>query len=121
MNIQEALAKARDGICVFQRGSTCFAYGGMQCDETCPAFAAGIKRRSEAHKQYLERMVDEQHIAGCGVVRISRSSNNALFIIEIGEYVYDGQDTPVFTCFEKHTLPGDIMKAIVSLPKNIFP
>lgn len=116
VNLQKALEQARDTVCVPQHGSTCHAYGGMRCDPTCPAFAAGAERRRDAHRHYLERMIGERHIAGRGIVRISRSpSNKNVFILEVGEYVYDGQDTPVFTCFEKHLLPEDIVRAIVSL------
>lgn len=116
MNLQKALEQARDTVCVPQYGSACHAYGGMRCDPTCSAFAAGIERRRDAHRHYLECMIGERHIAGRGIVRISRSpSNKNVFILEVGEYVYDGQDTPVFTCFEKHLLPEDIVRAIVSL------
>ena len=119
MNFQEALRQARGTVCVPQRGSTCYAYGGMKCDPTCPVFAAGVERRRDAHEQYLEHMVGEQHIPGRGIVRISRSPGNKnVFILEVGEYVYDGQDTPVFTCFEKHSLPEYMVRAIVSLQEN---
>lgn len=119
MNFREALKQARDTICVPQHGSTCHAYGGMRCDPTCKAFTAGIERRRDAHRHYLERMIGERHIAGRGIVRVSRSPNNKnMFILEVGEYVYDGQNTPIFTCFEKHRLPEYMVSAIVSLKEG---
>lgn len=114
MNVRKLLEKSRDTVCIPQQGDTCHGYGGILCDASCPKFPAGIERRENAHINYLNRKAREEYIIfERGVRRISHSPDHAEIIIERGEYVNDGQEIPVFTCFEQYILPSYLLEDIL--------
>lgn len=108
--LREALAKAREEVCVPQRGENCHGYGGMKCDKECSAFQAGIERRREAHENFLTNRITECTLPNGCTLRISAKGSAVL--LEIGEYVNDGNVPIMFTVFEHYTIPRIVFEAL---------
>lgn len=111
---QEALISVRNTVCVQQRGNTCLAYGGIQCDTACPAFSNGIKRRKDAHEKFIQTRIREEKLPNGTTLRISTENLrvDSPLKIEIGEYADDGQGVPVFSYFQSYTLPRHIAQVL---------
>ena len=112
MNVRETFESVRDTVCVPQRGNTCDGYGGILCDNRCLAYEAGLARRKVTHEQYLRRRISEHRLPSGITVRVYRSNQQDGIVIETGEYLYDGNDVPIFTCFTKKALSEEMFQAI---------
>ncbi|QQS15713.1 MAG: hypothetical protein IPK84_05125 [Candidatus Moraniibacteriota bacterium] len=111
VNFQEALKQARDTMCIPQRGDSCLGYGGILCDNTCPAYHAGLARRKAVYEDYEQRRIGERQLPSGVTVRISRNPT-AGFTVETGEYINDGNNLPVFTSFTREVFSEEIFQAI---------
>lgn len=101
--LEEALKQARDTECVPQRGNTCFGYGGIQCDEGCSAFQEGIKRRQKARQDFLANRIMKTRLPNGCTLRVSTQGDTIL--LEVGEYVDDGNTPIMFTVFDRNSIP----------------
>ena len=115
MDIQEALRKSRDTVCIPQRGATCLGYGGIKCDRECSRYFPGLARRQAEHEDYLRRKIQELKLQSGIVIRISHNPEiPGEVILEKGEYINDGNDVPIFTCFQRDVLSFDAIQAVLS-------
>ncbi len=112
MNLAEAVEHARDTVFVPQRGESCHASGGMQFDQHCPAFSAGLDRRRTAQMRFERNKIFEAIIPERGVVRVSHIPNSRDILIEHGEYIGDTNFLPAFSVFQRWILPTDIFECV---------
>lgn len=108
--LQEALAKVREEVCIPQRGGTCLGYGGIQCDQDCPAFQDRVERRRRQHEIFLTNKLTETTLPDGRILRTS--TQGGFVLLEIGEYVDDGNAPIMFTVFEHHTIPRIVFEAL---------